>query len=99
MDLEQLSPEALARLEQWLKRYPDLEGLEALLLERLESGREAGRARLDSGRLARELNMAHALIRRAASSLEARGLIGITERRGAGPGLWLSLVDEAVADA
>lgn len=99
MDIEQLTPTQLARLERWLGRYPDLEGVQALVLERLESGREVGRTRLDSGRLARELDMAHALIRRAASSLEACGLIELAERRGAGPGLWLSLADEAVAGA
>ncbi|MFC0337977.1 hypothetical protein SAMN05421848_2654 [Kushneria avicenniae] len=99
MNLEQLTLAQLARLERWLCRYPDIEGLEALLLERLESGRINGRCRLDSGRIARELDMAHALIRRAASSLETRGLIELADRRGAGPGLWLSLVDETVSSA
>lgn len=95
MDLEQLTPEQLSRLERWLQRHPDLDGLEALLLERLEAGEAVGKGHQDSGRLSRELDMAHALVRRAASSLEAQGLVETTSRCGAGPGLRLSLITDA----
>lgn len=94
MDIESLTCEQVERLTRWLQRHPDLDGLEALLLARLESAGDTGRVRLDSGRLSRELDVAHALVRRSASSLETRGLIEVTSRRGAGPGLWLSLIDE-----
>ncbi|GHC26791.1 hypothetical protein GCM10010082_20060 [Kushneria pakistanensis] len=92
MALDQLTPAQLSRLEGWLQRQPGIDGLAALLLERLEANEAAGRAHLDSGRLSRELGVAHALVRRTASELEARGLVTITSRSGAGPGLWLALI-------
>ncbi|SPJ33120.1 hypothetical protein [Kushneria phyllosphaerae] len=93
MNIESLTCEQVGHLTRWLQRYPGLDGLEALLLARLESAGDVGQVPLDSGRLSRELEVAHALVRRSASSLENRGLIDITARRGAGPGLWLSLID------
>ena len=80
-----------------MQRHPELDGLEALLLASLEDGARAGQTRLDSGRLSRRFDVAHALVRRSAASLEARGLIGIAERRGAGPGVWLALTNECAA--
>ncbi|WP_445619643.1 hypothetical protein ACUN8C_13305 [Kushneria sp. Sum13] len=97
MNIESLTCEQVGRLTRWLQRYPGLDGLEALLLARLESAGDVGRVPLDSGRLSRELEVAHALVRRSASSLENRGLIEVTARRGAGPGLWLSLIDGGAA--
>ncbi len=91
MALEELTPGQLSRIERWLQHHPALDGLSALVLERLEAGKAAGRAPLDSGRLSRELGVAHALVRRTASDLEARGLITLASRSGAGPGLWLAL--------
>ncbi|ARS53055.1 hypothetical protein [Kushneria konosiri] len=94
MEIESLTHGQLAHLERLMQRHPQLEGLEALLLVSLEDDAQAGRKGLDSGRLSRRFDVAHALVRRSAASLEARGLIEITERRGAGPGVWLALVDK-----
>ena len=91
---ESLTCDQLVHLERLMQHHPELDGLEALLLASLEEGAQAGQTRLDSGRLSRRFDVAHALVRRAAASLEAHGLIEMTDRRGAGPGVWLALTDE-----
>lgn len=79
------------RIEALLRRHPELIPLEAAILVALAAAEsEQGRA-LDTGRLAREFELEHALVRRAASALETRGWVTSETRSGRSPGLRLRL--------
>ncbi|ODC04548.1 hypothetical protein BFW38_14435 [Terasakiispira papahanaumokuakeensis] len=90
------SPALLAQAQALMNQRPELTPLEALLLAVLMD-RSAINERQDTGRISRQLDVEHALVRRAAASLEAKGWLTSTSKSGKSPGLKLMLKDSPPA--
>lgn len=76
----------LTQTQALIHQRPELAPLEALVLAVLMD-----RSPIDTGRIARQFELEHALIRRAAASLEAKGWLTSAIKSGKSPGLKLTL--------
>ncbi|WP_106476150.1 hypothetical protein [Phytohalomonas tamaricis] len=81
----------LEHIESLLCRHPNLAPLEAAILVALSIAQEKSKKPLDTGKLAREFEVEHALVRRAAVALEIKGWLATEARSGKSPGLTLTL--------
>lgn len=76
----------LAQAQTLIDQRPELAPLEALVLAVLMD-----RSPIDTGRIARQFELEHALIRRASASLETKGWLTSESKSGKSPGLKLTL--------